>query len=167
MNNLAKLLIAKRTIIQVVIGVTLYYVFTSYHLSLWWLLLVGGTIGIVFGKVFCRWMCPLGFIMELLMGMAPDQKIRQMYQYHKVGCPIAWVQGYLNRLSFLSIRLNADTCKSCGLCDKQCYIASLEPEKYSLYKMDKQRPGQSYSCSKCLSCVSVCKNGSLKYGFKK
>jgi len=167
MKKLSLLLISKRTIIQVAIALVLYYAFTTYHLSLWWLLLVGATVGIVFGKVFCRWMCPLGFLMETMMGMSPDNKLSQMYQYHKIGCPIAWVQGFLNRISFLKIRLNTDTCKSCGLCDKQCYIATLEPTKYSLYKSDMQRPGQSFSCSKCLNCVAVCKNGSLKYSYKK
>ena len=167
MKKFSRLLISKRTIIQVAIAVVLYYIFTTYHLSLWWLLLVGVTVGLVFGKVFCRWMCPLGFLMETMMGMSPDNKLSQMYQYHKVGCPIAWVQGFLNRMSYLKIRLNTDTCKSCGICDKQCYIATLEPTKYSLYKPDLQRPGQSFSCSKCLSCVTVCKNGSLKYSFKK
>ena len=136
MKKFSLLLISKRTIIQVAIAVVLYYVFTTYHLSLWWLLLVGATVGIVFGKVFCRWMCPLGFLMETMMGMSPDNKLSQMYQYHKVGCPIAWVQGFLNRMSFLKIRLNTDTCKSCGICDEQCYIAILEPTKYSLYKPD-------------------------------
>ena len=167
MKKFGQLLISKRTIIQVAIAMVLYYSFTTYHLSLWWLLLVGAVVGLVFGKIFCRWMCPLGFMMELMMSMSPDNKLSQMYQYHKVGCPIAWVQGFLNRMSFLKIQFNADTCKSCGVCDKQCYIATLEPAKYSLYLPDKQRPGQSFSCSKCLSCVSVCKNGSLKYSFKK
>ena len=35
MKKLSLLLISKRTIIQVAIAVVLYYVFTTYHLSLW------------------------------------------------------------------------------------------------------------------------------------
>lgn len=35
--------------------------------------------------------------MELIMSVSPDGKFRQMYQYHKVGCPIAWISGLLNR----------------------------------------------------------------------
>jgi polyferredoxin len=46
---------------------------------------------VVFGKVFCRWVCPLGLMMEFMMGMSPDGKIKGMYQYHKIGCPIAWI----------------------------------------------------------------------------
>ena len=167
MQKFLKLLISRRTIIQAVIGVSIYILFSHYNIFLWWLLIVGLVTGMFFGKVFCRWMCPLGFFMERVIGMNPNQKFRQMYQYHKIGCPIAWMQGALNRISLLKIKVSADTCKSCGLCDKQCYIASLEPEKYSLYKVDMKRPGAAYACSKCLSCVSVCPNGSLRYGGRK
>ena len=163
MQKFLKLLISKRTIIQAFIGVSLYLLFSHYNIYLWWLIVPGVLTGLLFGKVFCRWMCPLGFFMELIMGMNSSQKLKQMYQYHKIGCPIAWMQGVMNRFSFLKIKLNTDTCKSCGLCDKQCYIATLEPENYSLFKADKKRPGSAYACSKCLSCVSVCPNGSLRY----
>jgi ferredoxin len=39
----------------------------------------------------------------------------------------------------------------------------MEPTKYSLYKKGKERPGDSYTCSKCLQCVVVCPNASLHY----
>ncbi|SDB85524.1 4Fe-4S binding protein [Williamwhitmania taraxaci] len=163
MQKFLKTLISRRTIVQAVIGVSLYLLFSRYNISLWWLLVPGVLTGLLFGKVFCRWMCPLGFVMELIMGMDSSQKLKQMYQYHKIGCPIAWMQGVMNRMSVLNIKLNFETCKTCGLCDKQCYIATLEPEKYSLYKAGKKRPGDAYACSKCLSCVAVCPNGSLRY----
>ena len=35
--------------------------------------------------------------------------------------------------------------------------------KFSLYKPNGIRPGDSYTCSKCLECVAACPNGSLKY----
>ena len=105
----------------------------------------------------------MGLIMELMMSLSPEGKIRQMYQYHKVGCPIAWISGWLNKHSFLRIKLNEDTCKTCGICDKQCYIVAMEPAKFSLYKPKMTTPGDSYTCSKCLKCVSSCPNGSLTY----
>jgi len=167
MSQVSKKIIAKRTIIQILIGAALYAGVRYLNLSLWYVVGLGGIIGLVFGKVFCRWMCPLGFIMELMMGMNPNGKAQQMYMYHKIGCPIAWIEGLLNKVSFLQIKLNSDTCKNCGICDKNCYIATLEPVKYSLYKPGKEKPGQSYTCSKCLSCVEACPNGSLQYTFKK
>lgn len=91
------------------------------HISLWWILLTGIITGLIFGKVFFRWVCPKGLIMKIMMGMSPEGTIKQMYMYHKVGCPIA------------------------------------------LYKSGLSKPGNSYTCSKCLSCVESCLNGSLKY----
>ena len=163
MRKVLKFLVNSRMIILSVLGVLLYLAISEYHISLWYILAAGTVMGVVFGKVFCRWVCPMGLIMEMLMGLSPDGKIRQMYQYHKVGCPIAWISGYLNKYSIFRIKLNEDTCKNCGICDKKCYIVAMEPLKYSLYKPVLEKPGSSYTCSKCLQCVASCPNGSLTY----
>jgi polyferredoxin len=163
MRKILKILVDKRVVILALLGGGLYYAVSQYHVSLWYVLLAGVILGVVFGKVFCRWVCPMGLIMEIMMSMSPDGKIRQMYQYHKVGCPIAWISGYLNRLSIFKIKLNNDSCKNCGICDKKCYIVAMEPTKYSLYKPAMEKPGMSYTCSKCLECVVSCPNGSLTY----
>ena len=163
MRKILKFLVNSRMIILSVLGVSLYLAISNYHVSLWYILAAGVGLGVIFGKVFCRWVCPMGLIMEMLMGMSPDGKIRQMYQYHKVGCPIAWISGFLNKYSIFRIKLNEDTCKNCGICDKKCYIVAMEPAKYSLYKPTSEKPGDSYTCSKCLECVVSCPNGSLKY----
>lgn len=163
MRNVLKFLVNSRMIILSVLGVSLYLAISEYHISLWYILAAGTVMGVVFGKVFCRWVCPMGLIMEMLMGLSPDGKIRQMYQYHKVGCPIAWISGYLNKYSIFRIKLNEDTCKNCGICDKKCYIVAMEPQKYSLNKPVLEKPGSSYTCSKCLECVASCPNGSLTY----
>jgi polyferredoxin len=166
MQKLSKLLISQRIIILAVIGGLMFLAISHFHISLWYVLLFGIATGVIFGKVFCRWMCPMGFIMEFIMGRNPDSKFAAMYQYHKMGCPIAWISGLLNKWSIFKIKLNLETCKNCGLCDKQCYISTLDPTKFSLYKADKIDPGSSYSCSKCLKCVEVCPNGSLSYNTK-
>lgn len=163
MQKTLKLLVDKRITILAVLGVSLYLAVSGYHISLWYILLAGVVLGVIFGKVFCRWVCPMGLIMELLMGMSAEGKIRQMYQYHKVGCPIAWISGWLNKYSFFRIRINNESCKNCGICDKECYIVAMEPAKYSLYKPEREKPGDSYTCSKCLKCVTSCTNGSLQY----
>jgi polyferredoxin len=163
MQRNLKILVSKRFIILSVLGVGLFLDISQFQISLWYLLLAGIVLGVVFGKVFCRWVCPMGLIMELIMSMSPDGKFRQMYQYHKVGCPIAWISGLLNRYSLFKIKLNAESCRNCGICDKKCYIVAMEPAKFSLYKPKGIRPGDSYTCSKCLECVAACPNGSLKY----
>jgi len=105
MRQTLKILVDKRIMILAVLGIGLYFAISYFHISLWFVLLAGTLLGLVFGKVFCRWVCPMGLIMELIMSMSPEGKIRQMYQYHKVGCPIAWISGWLNRFSLFKIRL--------------------------------------------------------------
>jgi polyferredoxin len=167
MRNVLKVLVNKRIMILAALGAVTYYLITYYQLSLWYVLIAGVITGIVFGKVFCRWVCPMGLLMEILMSLNPDGKVKQMYQYHKIGCPIAWISGFLNKFSIFRINLNSETCKTCGICDKQCYIVAMEPQKFSLYKTRLATPGDSYTCSKCLKCVASCPNGSLKYTYKK
>lgn len=160
-----KKIISARRIVQASIGLGLYALVSYFHISLVYVLIAGSVAGIILGKVFCRWMCPLGFIMELLMG--GDKKgseASQMYQYHKLGCPIAWVGGFLNKFSLFGIKRDEDSCTSCGVCDKNCYISSLN-ENFSLYKAEKQKSGNAFSCSRCLACVDSCPKGSLSYSF--
>ena len=163
MNKISRFIISKRMAVLAIIGITLFILISQFNFSLWYILIYGIITGVIFGKVFCRWICPMGLIMEIMMSMNPNGNFAQMYQYHKIGCPIAWISGFLNKYSLFKIKLNKDTCKNCGLCDKQCYISTLESEKFSLYKPMKQDPGTSYTCSKCLKCVEACPNGSLTY----
>ncbi len=163
MFKVLKFAVDKRMILLSVFAVATYISVSYYQISLWYILLAGIVLGVVFGKVFCRWVCPMGLIMEWIMGMNPEGKWKQMYQYHKIGCPIAWISGFLNKYSLFKIRINQSTCKNCGICDKECYIVAMEPQKFSLYKPQMIKPGESYTCSKCLKCVSKCPNQSLQY----
>jgi polyferredoxin len=162
-GGIMNLLIKNRRYIQLFFGIALYVSVFLFHISLWLVLIVASILGIFFGKFFCKWMCPLGFIMELMTKNLPEeQKNSQMYNYYKVGCPISWIQGLLNKVSFFRIINNKATCLSCGKCDKVCYITNLNKES-SLYKEDKSDPTTAFNCSKCMVCVSSCPNGSLSY----
>ena len=163
MRKVLKVLVDSRMIILSVLGVSLYLAISQYHISLWYILGAGVITGVIFGKVFCRWVCPMGLMMEMMMNLSPGGKVKQMYMYHKIGCPIAWISGFLNKYSLFRIKLNEETCKNCGICDRKCYIVAMEPAKYSLYRPAKVKPGESYTCSKCLQCVAACPNGSLTY----
>lgn len=145
-------------------GGSVYFFVSYFHISLIYILIAGAIAGILLGKVFCRWMCPIGFVMELIMGNKKGSEASQMYQYHKLGCPIAWIGGLLNRFSLFRIKRDFESCTSCGLCDASCYISSLN-ENFSLYKDERKESGGAFSCSRCLECVSSCPNGSLKYSF--
>jgi polyferredoxin len=167
MRKVLKILVSNRMIILSALGISMYIGITQFHISLWFILLYGIVLGVIFGKVFCRWVCPMGLIMEILMSLGgEDGKIKQMYQYHKIGCPIAWISGFLNKYSIFRIKVNNNSCLNCGICDKKCYIVAMEPAKYSLYIPARSKPDDSYTCSKCLECVASCPNGSLTYKIK-
>lgn len=166
MTNFSKAAIRNRRAIQAVIATGVYLATSAFGINLLWVLVAGTVLGILFGKVFCRWACPIGFFMELAMSFSKDGKFRQMYQYHKLGCPIAWISGALNKYSLFRIRRNTASCTQCGACDKVCYISSLEPSRFSLFKAGKENPASSFSCSKCLECVAVCPVKSLTFTSK-
>ena len=161
-----KNIIKKRRMIHgiisaIVIGSVMYF-----NVGIGIILIFAMITSVIFGKVFCRWMCPLGFVMESMLGINKDTKNIQMYNYHKMGCPIAWVSGIMNNFSLFKIKKDTTKCIDCGICDSNCYIASLN-DKYSLYNEKKENSSTQYSCSKCLACVGECPTGSLKYTLKK
>lgn len=155
-------IVSKRRVIQALFAALLFLGTSYFKISLLYVIIFGSLIGIVFGKVFCRWMCPIGFIMELILGANSDNSQQQLYMYYKLGCPIAWISGLLNKFSLFKIKKNNNTCISCGICDKTCYVA-LFNKNYSLYKDNSKRPSEHYSCSKCLDCVNKCPTNSLSY----
>jgi len=132
----------------------MYGAVSWFGLPLLYVLAGGAVLGLLFGKVFCRWMCPIGFFIELMLGRR-GRNAEQMYMYHKLGCPIAWISGLLNRSSIFSIQHDPAACTNCGLCDTSCYISTLNKD-YSHFKPGKKRPGSAYSCSRCLACVTSC-----------
>ena len=154
-------LISARRVVQGVFAAAIYGALTLLQLPLLYILAAGAGLGLIFGKVFCRWMCPIGFVIEFLL-RRKGNSAEQMYMYHKLGCPIAWISGFLNRSSLFSIQRDFDSCTDCGLCDKTCYITSLNSE-YSHFKPGKKSPVSAYSCSRCLECVSSCPQHSLSY----
>lgn len=158
-----KMVLTKRRVVQALMAAILYLAASYFKISILYIILFGGLLGIVFGKVFCRWICPIGFIFESVFSKAAgNESNMQMYNYHKLGCPIAWISGLLNRYSLFKIKKDPDSCISCGKCDKACYITTFNKD-YSLYNDRKFDPSAHFSCSKCLECVKECPTGSLSY----
>lgn len=157
-----KKIISSRRTIQVSLALFVYFLVAYFHISLLYIILFGSLIGVITGKVFCRWMCPIGAMMEFMTSFNPKGRNSQLYSYYKLGCPIAWISGVFNKFSLFKVKRENSLCVSCGKCDKACYIASLN-EEYSLFKKNKANPAQHYSCSKCLECVKDCPTGSLSY----
>lgn len=158
-------MIKNRTIVQLFFAALVYFVAVYFKSGLLYVFLGSIVLGAIFGKVFCKWMCPIGLIKSFMMrNMTEDQAKSHMYNYYKVGCPISWVQGLLNKVSLFKIT-KADTCVSCGKCDQVCYIPSFD-KNTSVFKSKKKPAGEAFNCSKCLKCVDACPNGSLSYKLK-
>lgn len=155
-------IVTRRRAVQAAVGIALYLAIGPGGLSLGWVLLGGSAAGILLGKFFCRWMCPMGAMMELVVGSG-GEKQKSLYMYFKVGCPIAWAGGLLNRLSLFRVRLRPDRCTDCNRCDEACYVAQLS-EGHSLHAAGRVNASTHYTCSRCLACVGACPTGALTVG---
>jgi len=153
--------------VQLVLGIIIFTLLQTGIITLGLIVIIGSVLGIIFGKVFCRWLCPIGIVMEVLLKGAPDDRARGMYQYHKLGCPIAWISGLLNRISLFTIRKNTQKdCLKCNACDDACYISNIN-SAYSLFKDGYKNPGNSYTCSRCYACIDVCPTNYLDFKIRK
>ncbi|HEX9049405.1 MAG TPA: 4Fe-4S binding protein [Anaeromyxobacter sp.] len=155
-------LITRRRAVQALVGAALYWAIGPGGVPLTWVILGGSAAGILLGKFFCRWMCPMGAVMELVTGRGGDSAQRH-YLYFKLGCPIAWAGGLLNRLSLWRVKLRPERCTGCERCDEVCYVSQLA-EGRSLHVAGQVNASTDYTCSRCLSCVAACPTGALTVG---
>ena len=69
-------------------------------------------------------------------------------------CPVGTVLSFFARFSFLKIRFDADKCKNCSMCSKNCKAACID---YKTHTVDNSRGVV------CGNCIDSCKFGALKY----
>ncbi len=69
-------------------------------------------------------------------------------------CPVGTVLSFLARFSWLRIRFDADKCRNCSLCSKNCKASCID---YKTHTVDYSR------CVVCGNCIEQCKFGALKY----
>ena len=69
-------------------------------------------------------------------------------------CPVGTTLSFFARFSLLKIRFDADKCKSCSMCSRNCKAACID---YKTHTVDYTR------CVVCGNCISNCKFGALKY----
>lgn len=69
-------------------------------------------------------------------------------------CPVGTVLSLLARKSLLRVNFDADKCRSCSLCTKNCKASCID---YKTHTVDYSR------CVVCGDCISKCKFGALKY----
>jgi len=69
-------------------------------------------------------------------------------------CPVGTVLSFFARFSWLKIRFDADKCKNCSLCSKNCKAACID---FKTHSVDYSR------CVVCGNCIDSCKFGALSY----
>ncbi len=69
-------------------------------------------------------------------------------------CPVGTVLSFLSRFSWMKIQFDADKCKNCSLCTKNCKAACID---FKSHQVDYSR------CVVCGDCIESCKFGALKY----
>jgi polyferredoxin len=69
-------------------------------------------------------------------------------------CPVGTILSFFARFSWMKIRFDADKCKNCSLCSKNCKAACID---YKTHTVDASR------CVVCGNCIDKCKHGALKY----
>ncbi len=73
-------------------------------------------------------------------------------------CPVGTVLGYVARFSWLKVYFDADKCRSCSLCTKNCKASCID---YKSHTVDYTR------CVACGNCLDKCKFDALHYGHPK
>ena len=69
-------------------------------------------------------------------------------------CPVGTILSFFARFSWLKVRFDAEKCKNCSLCSKNCKAACID---YKTHTVDYSR------CVVCGNCIDKCKFGALKY----
>lgn len=70
-------------------------------------------------------------------------------------CPVGTVLSFFSRFSWLKIYFDADKCKKCSLCTKNCKASCID---YKHNYVDHSR------CVTCGDCLTKCRFGALHYG---
>ena len=69
-------------------------------------------------------------------------------------CPVGTILSFLSRKSWFKVRFDADKCKNCSLCTKNCKASCID---FKTHTVDYSR------CVACGNCLSKCKFGALSY----
>ncbi|MBO7418658.1 MAG: 4Fe-4S binding protein [Bacteroidaceae bacterium] len=71
-------------------------------------------------------------------------------------CPVGTVLGFVSRFSFFHITFDAEKCKSCSMCSRNCKASCID---FKTHTVDYSR------CVTCGNCLEKCKFGALSYKF--
>ena len=68
-------------------------------------------------------------------------------------CPMGSVLGFLSKFALFRVTIDADKCKSCSLCTRQCKAACID---YKNHQIDYSR------CVTCMDCIDTCKHDAIR-----
>lgn len=69
-------------------------------------------------------------------------------------CPVGTVLGIFSKYSLLKPHIDAEKCKSCGLCEKNCRCSAIDSKSKTI----------DYSkCVTCFNCIGKCNRGAISY----
>ena len=74
--------------------------------------------------------------------------------YCNTVCPVGTILSFFARFSWFKVHFDADKCKSCSLCSKNCKSSCID---YKTHTVDYSR------CVVCGNCIDNCKFGALRY----
>jgi ferredoxin len=75
--------------------------------------------------------------------------------YCNAFCPVGTVLGFFSRYALIKIRIDENTCNSCGSCGRKCKASCIDTKTH---RIDYSR------CINCFDCIDVCSKSSVKYG---
>lgn len=80
--------------------------------------------------------------------------IRGGRTYCNTICPVGTVLGFLSRFSWLKVSIDADKCKNCRKCERNCKASCIDIKNHTI----------DYSrCVVCGNCLGQCSFGALRY----
>lgn len=79
-------------------------------------------------------------------------------------CPVGTLLGFLSRRSILGVRIDADKCKGCRLCERGCKSSAIFiPNKEQ--RAQGMKPSVDHSrCVDCFDCLDKCNQDALHFG---
>ncbi len=72
-------------------------------------------------------------------------------------CPVGTLLGTVSRFSLFAPVIDADKCRNCGLCGKQCKASCINMTEH---KIDYSR------CVACMDCIDTCNEGAIHYAYR-
>ena len=72
-------------------------------------------------------------------------------------CPVGTLLSFFSRFSLFAPVIDAEKCRNCGLCGKQCKAACINMMEH---KIDYSR------CVACMDCIDTCREGAVHYAYR-